>query len=268
MYDFSAIPAIMRSAAAIMLSAERPEDSIHEKAGSQNFATDYDIRTERYLRDAFARALPEFDMLGEESAAEHPARIAGGLTLIVDPIDGTTNFMEDCRYSAISVGVCDHGEMIYGAIYNPYADEFFYARRGCGAYLIRGNDEKQIHVSARSLSDGLCLFGTSPYYREKLGKPTFTALWSIFHRCRDIRRSGSAALDLTAIAAGRGDVFFEYLLSPWDYAAGSLLVTEAGGRICQFDGSPLTFDLPCPVLAGNPDAVAEVLRLGVLQNQV
>lgn len=268
MYDFSIIPSILRKASEILLSADRPENATHAKSGAQNFVTDYDIRTEKFLRASFAKALPEWDMLGEESADTHPAKIAGGQTLIVDPIDGTTNFMEDCRCSAISVGACDRGTMVYGAVYNPYADELFYAVRGGGAYLVRDGAEKRIHVSARSLSDGLCLFGTSPYYRDRLGKATFTSLWSIFSRCRDIRRSGSAALDLCSVAAGRGDVFFEYLLSPWDYAAGSLLITEAGGVICQFDGSPVTYDHPCPILAGNPATVAEVLRMGVLHQNL
>ena len=268
MYDFSKVPSILRAASQIMLSADRPENATHAKSGAQNFVTDYDIRTEQFLRTAFAEALPDWDMLGEESADTHPAKIAGGQTLIVDPIDGTTNFMEDCRYSAISVGACDRGTMVYGAVYNPYADELFYAVRGGGAYLVHDGTEKRLHVSTRSLSDGMCLFGTSPYYRDRLGKATFTSLWSLFQCCRDIRRSGSAALDLCAIAAGRGDVFFEYLLSPWDYAAGSLLITEAGGVICTFDGSAVAFDHPSPVLAGNPDTVAEVLQKGVLQKDL
>lgn len=268
MYDFSKVPSILRASSQIMLSADRPENATHAKSGAQNFVTDYDIRTEQFLRAAFADALPDWDMLGEESADTHPAKIAGGQTLIVDPIDGTTNFMEDCRCSAISVGACDRGTMVYGAVYNPYADELFYAVRGGGAYLVHNGTERRIRVSTRSLSDGLCLFGTSPYYRDRLGKATFTSLWSLFQCCRDIRRSGSAALDLCAIAVGRGDVFFEYLLSPWDYAAGSLLITEAGGTICTFDGSPVAFDHPSPVLAGNPDTVAQVLQKGVLQTNL
>ena len=265
MYDFPTIPTILRAASEIMLSADRPENATHAKSGAQNFVTDYDIRTEQFLRVSFAKALPDWDMLGEESADTHPGKIAGGRTLIVDPIDGTTNFMENCRYSAISVGACDRGTMVYGAVYNPYADELFYAVRGGGAYLVRDGAEKRIHVSTRALSDGLCLFGTSPYYRDRLGKATFASLWSLFQCCRDIRRSGSAALDLCAIAAGRGDVFFEYLLSPWDYAAGSLIIEEAGGVIGTFDGSPLAFDHPCPVLAGNPETVAEVLQKDILR---
>ncbi|MBQ7922131.1 MAG: inositol monophosphatase [Clostridia bacterium] len=257
MSDFSGIPKIMREAAKILLSAENIDRSIHAKAGEQNFVTDYDVRTENMLREAFAKLLPEADMLGEESADTHQIRIAEGLTLIVDPIDGTTNFIHGCRYSAISVGVCDRGKMVYGAIYDPYMDELFRAEAGKGAFVEDRGVLTPIKVSSRKLEDSLTYFGTAPYYRDTLCRPTFTLLEKLFHITRDIRRSGSAAMDLTSIACGRGDIFFEYRLSPWDYAAGSLLITEAGGEITQLDGSPLRFDAPCSVLAGNPVALAE-----------
>lgn len=250
MSDFTCIPVLLREASKIMLGADRSSLLTHSKSGSQNFVTEYDVRTENFLRTQFARLLPAADMLGEESAETHAARIAEGLTLIVDPIDGTTNFMQDYRHSCISVGVCDRGTMVYGAIYDPYADAMFTAERGHGAYVAENGQQVQLHVSDRRLSDSLVLFGTAPYYRDTLGEPTFRTLWTLFQTARDIRRSGSAALDLANIAAGRCDVFFEYLLSPWDYAAGSLLITEAGGRITQMDGTPLCFDKPCTVVAG------------------
>ncbi|MBR5445372.1 MAG: inositol monophosphatase [Clostridia bacterium] len=250
MSDFSCIPSLLREAAKIMLSADHVERQLYAKTGSQNFVTDYDIRTENFLRENFARLLPEADMLGEESSETHAVRIAEGLTLIVDPIDGTTNFIQDYRQSCISVGVCDRGTMVYGAVYNPYMDAMFTAAKGQGAFVEEKGVSVPLHVSDRSLCDSLVLFGTSPYYRETLAEPTFRTLWALFQKARDVRRSGSAALDLTNIAAGRCDVFFEYLLSPWDYAAGSLLITEAGGSITRMDGSPLRFDMPCPVIAG------------------
>jgi len=257
MSDFSCIPIIMRKASQIMLSAEDAERNIHVKSGEQNFVTDFDIRTENMLREEFAKVFPEADMLGEESAEKHQAKIAEGITLIVDPIDGTTNFIHGCRCSAISVGVCNCGTMVYGAVYDPYRDELFRAELGKGAFLEDKGAARAIHVSSRPLCDSLVYFGTSPYYRDTLGKPTFALLEKLFHRTRDIRRTGSAALDLCSTACGRGDIFFEYQLSPWDYAAGSLLITEAGGRICSMDKTPLRFDKPCSVIAGNPSAFAE-----------
>lgn len=262
MSDFTYIPTLMREASKIMLTADRGALSTHSKTGSQNFVTQYDVETENFLREQFAKLLPDADMLGEESADTHAARIAEGLTLIVDPIDGTTNFMQDYRYSGISVGVCDRGTMIYGAIYNPYADAMFTAGLGKGAYVEEKGQKTRLHVSDRPLTDSLVLFGTAPYYRDTLGEPTFRTLWSFYQKARDIRRSGSAALDLANIAAGRCDVFFEYRLSPWDYAAGSLLITEAGGKITQMDGAPLTLDKPCSVIAGGfayAEAVGEIV---------
>ncbi len=248
--DFSFVPALLREASAIMLSADHIERQLHAKSGSQNFVTEYDIRTENFLRERFATLLPEADMLGEETADTHSVRIAEGLTLIVDPIDGTTNFMEDYKQSCISVGICDRGTMVYGAIYNPYMDAMFTAQLGKGAIVEEKGVSIPLKASGRALCDSLVLFGTSPYYRETLGEPTFRTLWHLFGKARDIRRSGSAALDLANIAAGRGDVFFEYLLSPWDFAAGSLLIAEAGGMISQMDGSPVTYDKPCSIIAG------------------
>jgi len=265
MTDFSCIPVLMRQASAILLSADHAERQMHAKAGNHNFVTDYDIRTENFLRESFATYLPEADMLGEESSDTHAVRIAEGLTLIVDPIDGTTNFMQDYRCSCISVGVCDRGTMIYGAIYDPYADAMFTAARGKGAWVEEKGVSSPLHTSTRPLCDSLVLFGTSPYYRDTLADPTFHTLRTLFGVARDIRRSGSAAMDLAYIAAGRGDVFFEYRLSPWDYAAGSLLVTEAGGSISQMDGSSLLLDTPCSVAAGGI-AYAELLEILQQQN--
>jgi len=259
MSDFTCIPALLREASAILLSADHIERQTHAKTGTQNFVTEYDIRTENFLRENFARLLPEADMLGEESSESHTVRIAEGLTLIVDPIDGTTNFMQDYRCSCISVGVCDRGTMVYGAIYDPYADAMFTAVRGKGARVEEKGVSVPLHASTRLLCDSLVLFGTSPYYRDTLAEPTFRSLQTLFGKARDIRRSGSAAMDLAYIAAGRGDVFFEYCLSPWDYAAGSLLITEAGGNVSQINGEPLRFDCPCSVAAGG-SAYGELLE--------
>ena len=136
------------------------------------------------------------------------------------------------------------------------------AERGCGAFVQSPDGrDTPIHVSGRPLSSALAGFGTSPYYRDELGEKTFRAVYAFFRTARDVRRSGSAALDLAMIAAGSLDVFLEYRLSPWDIAAGSLLVSEAGGLITQTDGAPLTFEHPCSVLAGNPACHAEAMEL-------
>ena len=263
MYEY--IPGIMREAAKIMLSAHDIDAAITEKTGDANFVTKYDVAVEEFLFAEMKKLLPEAVIIGEESDDNHTELIQSSVALIIDPIDGTTNFIHNYRTSCISVGICDHGTMVYGAIYNPYNDILYRAERGCGAYLEVGGKAVPIHVSDRALSDSLTGYGTSPYYREELGRKTFETAWALFQNTRDIRRSGSAALDLSAVASGAIDVFFECRLSPWDIAAGSLLIEEAGGVIMQFDGSPITFEKPCPIVAGNPRAIREAMDLGIFR---
>ena len=125
----------------------------------------------------------------------------------------------------------------------------FYAQRGKGAFL----NGQPLHVSSNQLEEGLVCFGTSPYYAELI-EQTFDLVKTLHKASLDVRRSGSAALDLCDIASGRCELFFECRLSPWDYAAGSLIVQEAGGRISRMDGTGISLDKGCSVLAGGPAA--------------
>ena len=122
----------------------------------------------------------------------------------------------------------------------------FTARRGYGAFC----NGKRLHVSSEPIENALVVFGTSPY-REDLSEKSFKLAYAYFKRAADVRRSGSAALDLCAVAAGRADLFFELSLSPWDYAAGALVVEEAGGVVSDPDGGKLVYDHPCSVVARN-----------------
>ena len=159
--------------------------------------------------------------------------------------------------SCVSVALIVDGEAEIGVIYNPYLDEMYWAEKGNGAFC----NTARLSVSKQPLSNGIVLFGTSPYH-EELNKQSFDMAFKYFREALDIRRSGSAALDLCAIASGRAELYFELILSPWDYAAGSLIVEEAGGRACMTDGKPFRFDEGKPsVLAGSPQAVEDFLRL-------
>ncbi len=249
MYEF--IPELMREASKIILSAHDIASSIDSKSGEANFVTAYDVAVQNFLYKEIDKRLPDAVIIGEESDDNHMEALTTKVCFIIDPIDGTTNFIHNYRTSAISVGITDGGKVVYGAIYNPYQNLLYFAERGKGAYLQSGGTATRIRVSDRSLHDALACFGTSPYYREELGDITFERAKWLFMNTRDIRRSGSAALDLTTVACGAVDIFFEYRLSPWDFAAGSLIIEEAGGVITQFDGSPITLDKPCSILAGN-----------------
>ncbi len=264
MYDF--IPDIMCRAAKIMMSAHDIDSTVISKEGSANFVTRFDVAVEEFLAENLLSVIPDAVVIGEESDDNHTELLSTRLSIIMDPIDGTTNFIHNYRYSAISVGICDKGEMVYGAVLDPYAGRLYHAEKGKGAFVrdTYSGEEHAMHVSDRTLDDSLLGFGTSPYYRDELGKKTFDAVYTLFGICRDVRRSGSAALDLCNVASGALDVFFEYRLSPWDYAAASLIIGEADGVITQIDGSPITLDSPCSITAGNKHAHRSLLDSKIL----
>lgn len=235
---------LVRTCGTIILNAERDAIDIQSKEGSANFVTSYDVCVQEELKKGLAEIFPEAGFVGEEEAESTYSD--KGSFFIVDPIDGTTNFIKDYHMSCISVGYVTDGQVEMAVVYNPYLDEMYWAKRGEGAYC----NTRRIHVSAQPLSNGIVLFGTSPY-NEELSKKSFEMAYEYCTKALDIRRSGSAALDLCAVAAGRAELFFELRLSPWDYAAGSLLVEEAGGVVTTVEGKQITLDQPCSILAVN-----------------
>lgn len=235
----------------IMLSAGRYSGSAAGKSGDRNYVTEYDLKIQRFLRERLSEVCPEAAFKAEEEGAD---RVSGRLEWIVDPIDGTSNFIHGTLCSAVSIALCGNGAPLYGAVFNPYSGELFSAARGEGAFL----GEERISVSRRSYDRALISFGTTPYTRAK-AELTFRILRLAYAQSLDIRRSGSAALDLCFLAAGRTDGFFEISLSPWDYAAGALLITEAGGRITDFSGNAPDLDSPDSIVAGNAEVYAQLL---------
>lgn len=234
----------IRECGEIMINAERSSSMVDEKEGRANFVTTYDKLVQKTLKEKFSQIMPEAKFVGEEEDIHES--IAEGYAFIVDPIDGTTNFIRDYHLSCISVGMTKNGKPYFGAVYNPYLNEMFTAVKGEGAFL----NDKPIHTSKNMLSDSIVVFGTSPYYAD-LSKKSFETAYKYFSSALDVRRSGSAALDLCSIASGRADVFFELKLSPWDFAAGSIIIEEAGGIISTMDGEEITLDKPCSIFASN-----------------
>jgi len=233
---------LVKNCGRMMLEADRSDNCIETKEGHANFVTKYDKQNQEVLKKGLMELLPEAVFIGEED--ENHEQIKDGISFIVDPIDGTTNFIRDLKASTISVGILKDGLPWIGVIGNPYTNEYFYAEKDHGAFL-NGNP---IHVSNKPISESIILFGTAPYYLDLQDK-TFTYLRFLFSKGLDIRRIGSAALDLCYIASGRAEVFFEMRLSPWDYAAGSLIVTEAGGKITTMENQPISFHQKCSILA-------------------
>lgn len=244
---------IVKDAGKIILSAHNQESSITAKEGKKNFVTKYDVAVQSFLFKELQKAFPDAEFIGEESENNFSST---GLRFIIDPIDGTTNFMQDYRCSCISVALCKGNEVIAGIVYNPYTNELFSAEKGKGAYL----NGDRIHVSERPLSDGLALFGTSPYHPENTDE-TFVLLRKVFDISRDIRRSGSAAYDICMIACGRCEVFFEKGLQPWDIAAGILIIKEAGGIAKNYEGKEISLSTPNDTIFANPKAYEEFKTL-------
>lgn len=243
----------VKKAGEIILSAHNQESAVTAKEGKKNFVTKYDVAVQDFLFKELGKAFPEAEFVGEESENNFESK---ALRFIIDPIDGTTNFMQDYRCSCISVALCKDNDVIAGVVYNPYNGEIFSAAKGEGAYL----NGKAIVVSDRPLSDGLVLFGTSPYHPENTDE-TFALLRKVFDFCRDIRRSGSAAYDICMIACGRCEVFFEKGLQPWDIAAGTLILKEAGGVALNYAGGEIDFSKPEDVVFANPKAYEEFVTL-------
>jgi myo-inositol-1(or 4)-monophosphatase len=248
----------IRAAGKIMLQADDIGSQLESKEGTANFVTKYDYEVQEYLKHALGDLLPEAVIIGEEG--EEEKLYHHKLCFIIDPIDGTTNFIFDNRHSAITVALMQEGKPIFGAVYNPYQDELFYACKGKGATLSRRSGDSKLTIRNLSLKKGLSCFGTSPYYRD-LTDQSFELARKLFENSLDLRRTGSAALDLSYIAAGRFVLFAEYVLQPWDYSAASLIIEEAGGMICDLEGKALTYDKPSSVLAGTPKAMDDFSRL-------
>ena len=228
----------------VMLQADRNNFGIKDKAGKANFVTAYDCKIQEMLQIKLAQILPEAEFLGEEEECRINRKAE--YIFVVDPIDGTTNFIKDYHMSCVSIGLIRNGKRYLGVVHNPYLDETFSAISGEGAYM-NGN---AIHVSSDDLENGVVLFGSSPYNTE-LAKASFELAYEYFQKCLDIRRSGSAALDLCSIASGRAELYFELILSPWDFAAGALIVEEAGGIVTTVEGDTLSCLEKSSVLARN-----------------
>ena len=248
---------VVREAGKMMMQAHCTNESeISEKAGTANFVTIYDVRIQEFLMKAIQQLFPDAVFIAEEKENDS-AMLMSEHCFIIDPIDGTTNFIHDYRHSCISVAMFTHGEPVFGVVYNPYMDELFHAAKGEGAYL----NDTPIHVSNRTFGTALIAFGTAPYQKDTFAKKTFTACHKLLFSCADLRRGGSAALDLSYVACGRVEFFFEYQISPWDGAAGYLLVTEAGGVVTDVYGNPYSFEGPCPVLASNGICHEEAIKV-------
>lgn len=226
--------------------------NIQEKTDVANIVTNKDIEIQEYIISELKLLLPNSTFIAEENDTYEEC---DGDIWIIDPIDGTTNFAYDYRHSAVSIALLHDHEVILAVCYQPYATEMYTAQKGMGAYM----NDSVLRVTKHPLSSGLVLCGTSPYYKH-MAEQTFDHMKQIFLHGRDIRRSGSAVLDICYVASGRADAFYEELLSPWDYAAASLILQEAGGVITVINGT-WGFSKPIGMIMGNVTIVEEIKAL-------
>ncbi len=246
-----ALIAIAKEAGAMMRRSH--DAAIHEKEGHYNFVTDADVAVQAYLKSALLTLCPGARFYAEEQENEP---LTDAPTFVVDPIDGTINYMRLRHMSAVSIGYLEGRQPVMAVVYNPYANELFYARKGRGAFL----NGQPIRVSDLPYDMALVELGTSPYDAE-LAKQTMAAAGRFLSECGDLRRSGSAAIDLCGVACGRADIFFELRLRPWDVAAGALIVEEAGGRFISLGHDAPFFEAACGMLACNAACAANALRV-------
>ena len=249
----NAIIAAQKEAATLILQAHGV--LAETKTGHRDVVTEYDRRVQELLMARLSAAVPGAVFFCEEN--EQQGDLHAEHVFIIDPIDGTMNFVRGFHHSAISVAYMQAGVLRAASVYNPYAEECFSALAGEGAWC----NGRPIHAGELPLSESVVCCGTAPY-NPQLADSTFALMKKTFLSSLDIRREGSAALDMCSAAAGRAGVFFEYSVSLWDIAAGMLLVQEAGGVCCRLDGIPVPLDgSKTSILAGGKQAVAEFLKL-------
>jgi myo-inositol-1(or 4)-monophosphatase len=201
-----------------------------------DYASEVDGLAEAEIVKELRRANPDYAILGEEGGAQKGSRGASRYTWVIDPLDGTSNYLHGIPHWSVSIALLENGEPLHGVVFDPLRNELFTASRGSSAVL----NERRIRIGERNeLAGAMLITGFPP--RERPRAPAqLECLRELLVEAEDVRRTGSAALDLAWVACGRADAYFEAGVQPWDIAAGVLLVREAGGRVCDFRGSNLT----------------------------
>ena len=226
------------------------------KKGPADLVTQADFASQEAVRKAVLEAFPEHCLLGEEKLPGVDAVERAEYRWIVDPIDGTTNFLHGVPHYCVSLALERQGELLVGAVYDPMLDECFTAAAGCGAQL----NGRPIHTSAvTALSEALAAVGFPPNVQPDT--PDLLVFMEMLRRCQAIRRTGSSALNLCYLAAGRYDLFWSYSTKIWDVAAGVLILREAGGQITSPTGGEFLLEEAHFLAASTPQLLGELLEV-------
>jgi len=215
------------------------------KEGRHNLVTEWDKKAEEVIIESIKAHFPDHSFLAEESGLSGGKE--DGIQWIIDPIDGTVNFAHKIPMFSISISACSQNDVLSAAIYNPMVDELFIAEKGNGAYL----NGAKLQVTETAVLDSAIAATGFPYNVHENPLCCLDHFNSFAKMGIPLRRIGSAAIDLAYVAAGRFDSFWEVSLRPWDYAAGKLLIEEAGGQVTNFEGAPVTSLKEGPIVASN-----------------
>lgn len=249
--DIEQLKTIIRNAGELIKHVRLSPEQIHSKDNRLDFVTKYDVVVQNFLELHFRANWPDYPFIGEEQE-EHEFGQKG---FIVDPIDGTTNFILGIPHYSISVAVMEEGKIVQGVVYSPALDEMFWAKSGKGAYL----NSERLQNPDLPFAETVIGIGSSPY-NESLREPTLAMIGEIMKRT-DIRCLGSSALDLCYVAAGKQGGYFEYEINPWDIAAGMLIAREAGATVTTIEGKEPPLDRTLTILAAGPKIYAEMREI-------
>lgn len=248
----TAVKAARRAGNVIVRHLDRLDRIDIEKKGPNDYVSEVDRKAEAEILALIQQAYPEHAILAEESGQQK----GSGVEWIIDPLDGTTNFLHGYPQFAVSIGVREAGRMTHGVIFDPLRNELFTASRGGGARL----NDRRIRVSQCSSLE-YALLGTGfPFRDMQYLEPWLGSFREMLIQTSGVRRAGSAALDLAHLACGRFDGFWEFGLSIWDIAAGCLLIEEAGGLISGPTGDADHLDSG-HIVAGNPHLYPQILQI-------
>lgn len=227
------------------------------KKQQNDFVTEVDRLAEQNIIEILSKAYPHHGFLAEESGQSWENEVAPEYIWVIDPLDGTTNFIHGFPQYAVSIALMHNKQIQQAVVYDPVRDELFMATRGAGAYL----NNKRLRVAKCDRLEN-ALISTGFIFSKEESLEHYLKIFAAMTRsCAGLRRPGAAALDLAYVAAGRVDGFFEQGLKPWDVAAGALLIREAGGLIGNYGGDNQADDLHQEVLAANPRLFAQMARL-------
>lgn len=253
--EWQAVIRLVEQAGAILL--DRAAAQTITVKGRADYVTQVDFAVQEFLKTELGALTPNLPLMSEEQ--DNRTLDFSQPVWILDPVDGTTNLIHGFPASAVSLGLLEQGKVTLGVVYNPFRQELFTAKAGQGAFC--NGASIQVKPTA-DLAHSLIAIGTSPYDRELIPK-NFALFAKLFAQCEDIRRTGSAALDLCDLACGRTDGYLERNLKPWDYAGASVILTEAGGVLTDFAGQPVDFTQNSDCLASAPGlhlALLDLLR--------